>query len=236
MEEQQVQKIAGPTQAEFNALKIELEQKDRTIRELQGKIEELNNQCNKLNAQILEKDGNINQLMDQIKNLQNTINNFQAQINQLNNEKAQYQAQIPQLQNQLSQIQQENLALKQQMAPLQAQIRKLQEEVAYKDKRIQELKEPRPVMPSSLAQGITSQPPSYGITSSFSKPDTNNVSNTISTESSSSIGTGRRVCPNCGATGFAIKEVEDKSRIISYIPKPQYAKKYICTKCGYDFS
>jgi len=48
-------------------------------------------------------------------------------------------------------------------------------------------------------------------------------------------GTGRRLCPNCGASGFAVKEVEDKSRIISYIPKPIYAKKLVCTKCGFEF-
>ena len=42
-------------------------------------------------------------------------------------------------------------------------------------------------------------------------------------------------CPNCGATGFAIKEVEDKSKIISYIPKPIYAKKLLCSKCGFEF-
>jgi len=48
------------------------------------------------------------------------------------------------------------------------------------------------------------------------------------------LGTGiRRVCPNCGST--AIKEVEDKTKILSYIPKPIYAKKNICTKCGYEF-
>ena len=49
------------------------------------------------------------------------------------------------------------------------------------------------------------------------------------------LASGRRVCPNCGASGFAIKEVEDKSKIISYIPKPQYAKKNVCTKCGFEF-
>ncbi|MGV9199885.1 MAG: hypothetical protein ACOC4M_13830, partial [Promethearchaeia archaeon] len=49
------------------------------------------------------------------------------------------------------------------------------------------------------------------------------------------LGSGRRKCPNCGATGQAIKEVEDKSKIISYIPKPIYGKKNVCTKCGYEF-
>ena len=117
------------------------------------------------------------------------------------------------------------------MSPLQTQITKLQEEIAYKEKRIEELKEPMAVMPSSLAKGIISQTPTdYGVSPSFSSPTT-----TPSSSPSPSGSTGRRVCPNCGATGFAVKEVEDRTRIISYIPKPIYAKKYVCTKCGFEF-
>ncbi|MHA1149067.1 MAG: hypothetical protein ACTSR8_12585 [Promethearchaeota archaeon] len=45
----------------------------------------------------------------------------------------------------------------------------------------------------------------------------------------------RKQCPNCGASAFNIKEVEDRTKILSYIPKPIYAKKNVCTKCGYEF-
>lgn len=45
----------------------------------------------------------------------------------------------------------------------------------------------------------------------------------------------KRLCPECGAMGFAIKEVDDKSRIISYVPRRIYAKKKVCTKCRYEF-
>jgi len=45
----------------------------------------------------------------------------------------------------------------------------------------------------------------------------------------------KRQCPNCGASGFAIREIDDKTRIISYIPRRIYAKKKHCTKCGYEF-
>ena len=43
-----------------------------------------------------------------------------------------------------------------------------------------------------------------------------------------------RQCPNCGAMGFAIKEVEDRTMILSYTPKV-YGKKRVCTKCSYEF-
>ena len=52
---------------------------------------------------------------------------------------------------------------------------------------------------------------------------------------SSSTGILTRICPQCGAMGFAIKEVEDKNKIISYIPRRIYAKKKVCTKCFCEF-
>ena len=224
----------GPSQTDYDAIYSQVQQKDGTISQLQAQIGDLNNQCAILNAQLLEKDNHINQLSSQIRSLQSTAEGYQNQITQLNNEKAQFQAMIPQLQNQVQQFQQENMSLQQQIGPLQSQINKLQEELTYKDRRIQELKEPKAVMPSSLAQGVTSQTPSYGSTPSYISPDVSQTPSP-STEFSGGLGSGRKICPNCGSTGFAIKEVEDKTKIISYIPKPQYAKKNVCTKCGFEF-
>jgi len=45
----------------------------------------------------------------------------------------------------------------------------------------------------------------------------------------------KRKCPNCGATGFSIKEVDDKTRIITYVPRKIYVKKKVCTKCRFEF-
>ena len=45
----------------------------------------------------------------------------------------------------------------------------------------------------------------------------------------------KRICPQCGAMGFDIKEEDDKSQIISYIPRRIYAKKRVCTKCFLEF-
>ena len=53
--------------------------------------------------------------------------------------------------------------------------------------------------------------------------------------SQTSQGTLKRICPNCGAMGFAIKEVEDKSNILSYVPYRIYAKKKVCSKCFHEF-
>ena len=50
-----------------------------------------------------------------------------------------------------------------------------------------------------------------------------------------SIRQNKRKCPNCGATGFSIKEVDDKSHIICYAPRRIYMKKKVCTKCRFEF-
>ena len=50
-----------------------------------------------------------------------------------------------------------------------------------------------------------------------------------------SIRQNKRKCPNCGVTGFAIKEVDDKTQIICYAPRRIYKKKRVCTKCRCEF-
>ena len=56
------------------------------------------------------------------------------------------------------------------------------------------------------------------------------------------LGTGgfaseeRTTCPMCGSTGSSIKQIEDKTKVLSYVGHiPMYAKKHVCKKCGYEF-
>ena len=50
-----------------------------------------------------------------------------------------------------------------------------------------------------------------------------------------SLRQNKRKCPNCGASGFSIKEVDDKTQIIAYAPRRIYKKKKVCTKCRFEF-
>ncbi len=165
---------------------------------------------------------------------------FQVQIDQLANEKAQLEAQISALQNQIQDLQQSYGMLQQQIGPLQQENAKLRQDLSYKDKRIQELQEPQPVMASSLASQPVGSPGATTGTA-FGAPAPAMASAparapAMTSAPAPSIGAGsRRQCPNCGAVGFDIKEVEDRSKIVSYIPKPIYAKKNVCSKCGYEF-
>ena len=200
---------SGPSQQEYEALLSQVEEKNNTINQLKDQLSSL-----QLSAENYQKQ--IKELNEQTSNLNNILIERDKQIDQLSNEKIQLESQVQEAQQQV-------LTLQQQVTPLQQQVAKLQEEVAYKEKRIEELKEPRAVMASTLGQqSIDSQPPASSSVSTTPAPIPE-------------IKSGRRVCPNCSASGFAIKEVEDKSKIISYIPKPIYAKKMVCTKCGYEF-
>lgn len=53
--------------------------------------------------------------------------------------------------------------------------------------------------------------------------------------SDTNIRQNKRKCPKCGAAGFSIKEVDDKTRIITYVPRRIYMKKKVCTKCRFEF-
>jgi len=225
----------GPSQQEYDKILNQLQEKDKKILQFQNKVQEVNSQLSNLNTLLLERDNQINIFDNQIKNLQASTDSFQDKINELMNENSIIKAQ-------LSAQQQENAMLQQQISPLQVQISKLQEDLSYKEKRIQELKEPKAVMSSSLASHpSTIQSPSYGYKTSISSSTSKIPESSTSIDDTSALGKdlgpsgARRVCPNCGASGFAIKEIEDKSKIISYIPKPIYAKKHVCTKCSYEF-
>jgi len=77
-------------------------------------------------------------------------------------------------------------------------------------------------------------PPSYP--SQLAQPTTIHPQQAISTLTPQvDTRINKRQCPECGAMGFAIREVDDKSRIISYVPRRIYAKKKVCTKCRYEF-
>ena len=87
--------------------------------------------------------------------------------------------------------------------------------------RIQNLQQPKTSSP--VYTPPLHQPPGLS-----QKAQPTRAPNTIST-------TMVRQCPNCAASGFAIREIDDKSRIISFVPRRIYAKKKHCTKCGFEF-
>ena len=118
--------------------------------------------------------------------------------------------------------------LKDENAELRSRIQNLQQQLSQPQQQLnppqQQLSPPKQQLspPQHTSQQIdTIVVPNQQISLATS-PSTNYISN-------------KRKCPKCGAMGFAIKEVKDKTRLISYVPTRIYAKKRVCTKCRYEF-
>ncbi len=137
------------------------------------------------------------------------INELTTQISELQNQVYQLQTLINEKDNQINQLYNENQQMK-------AQIQSLQQQASQS---------PNYGQPTQA----TTQP------QAAQTPVVGQTANSIITSSTDTITLNKRECPKCGAFGFAIKEVEDKSRLLSYIPRRIYAKKHVCTKCFYEW-
>ncbi len=115
---------------------------------------------------------------------------------------------------QVSQLKDENTELRARIQNLQKQLNQPQQQLSPPQ---QQLHPPQP----TNQQKNTIRVPNQEIS--------------LATSPSTSYSTLKRKCPKCGAMGFAINEVDDKTRLISYVPRRIYAKKRVCTKCRYEF-
>jgi len=166
-----------------------------------------------------EKDLRI--LESQITELFTLLEKKEIQTSQLKDENAELRARIQNLEQQLSQPQQQLSQPQQQLSQPQQQISPPQQQISPPQ---QQLKPPQQQL----------SPPQHA----NQQIDTIIVPNqqiSLATSPSTSHSTYKRKCPKCGAMGFAIKEVDDKTRLISYVPVKIYAKKRVCTKCRYEF-
>jgi hypothetical protein len=144
-----------------------------------------------------------------------TINKLTEQITELFSKIHFYQALIAEKDHKISQLVNENNQLK-------AQIQDISNEFISPPPVSQESYTPPPP-PAPISKPKTSATPTL---------NEQTISN-FSTSTDPRV--NKRQCPNCGATGFAIREIDDRSNIISYVPRRIYAKKKSCTKCRYEW-
>jgi hypothetical protein len=138
------------------------------------------------------------------------IDKLSKQITKLWNQVQYYQVLVTQQENQIANLLNENSQLKAQIQNLSLQ----PTPPSYQSQQSYTPSVPAPSVhtPTVPTQQAPSIPPSDVVTSTL-----------------------KRLCPNCGAMGFAIREEDDKTKIISYIPRRIYAKKRVCTKCRFEF-
>ncbi|MFX1340679.1 MAG: hypothetical protein ACFFDK_18860 [Promethearchaeota archaeon] len=134
---------------------------------------------------------------------------------------AEYEKKLNQLTNQIYGLQTQIETLKALLEDKDYIINQLSNENSQLKSQIQGFQQPlKPINPPNQYQNPIKPPNQY-------------ITPPIATNTG--VITNKRVCPICGAMGFAIKEFDDKSRIISYIPRRIYAKKRVCTKCRHEF-
>ncbi|MFX1390069.1 MAG: hypothetical protein ACFE9Z_08410 [Promethearchaeota archaeon] len=126
--------------------------------------------------------------------------------------------------------------LSEQINDLFSKIHFYQAVLAEKELEINQLKDENYRLKAEI-QNVSPQlnPPSYPSQDSYTPPPRPDSQVSSPTTSNTDSRTNKRVCPNCGAMGFAIREVDDKLNIISYSPRRMYAKKKVCTKCRYEW-
>jgi chromosome segregation ATPase len=154
-------------------------------------------------------------------NLEDLPPEYEKDLNILENQITELFTLLEKKEIQLSLLKDENEELRTRIQKLQQQLNQPQQQL-----------NPPPQKLSPPQQQLS--PPQH----SDQQIDTIRVPNqqiSLATSPSTSVSTNKRKCPKCGAMGFAIKEVKDKSRLISYVPTRIYAKKRVCTKCRYEF-
>jgi len=154
-------------------------------------------------------------------NLEGLPPEYEKDLSILENQITELFALLEKREMQLSQLKDENAELRTRIQNLQQQLSQPQQQLSQPQ---QQLSQPQQQLspPQHTNQQIdTIRVPNQQIPLATS-PSTNYISN-------------KRKCPKCGAMGFAIKEVDDKTRLISYVPSRIYAKKRVCTKCRYEF-
>lgn len=174
-----------------------------------------------------------NNMDDPTSEYEETINKLSDQITELFTKIHFYQALIAEKDQQISQLTKENYQLK-------AQIQNLTHEVTPPPYPSQQSYTPPPISESEsytlppLPESESYSPPPIPEPQSYIPPaPTQEPTSTIISSEDPRI--NKRVCPSCGAMGFAIREVDDKSKVISYVPRRIYAKKKACTKCRYEW-
>lgn len=165
---------------------------------------------------------------DPISEYEKTINKLTDQITELFSKIHFYQALIAEKDHEISKLTNENYQLK-------AQIQNLSYEIKPLPPPSQEFYTPPPPPPSQ--ESYTPPPPPPIPTSApETLPSTTLIEQaTPKFTAVSDPRINKRQCPNCGAMGFAIREIDDKSNVISYIPRRIYAKKKSCTKCRFEW-
>jgi len=201
---------------EINQKNLEVEELKRKLSEGQvdsSSLGEKDQEIARMREQIVNSSSNTQSLEVKVPELHLKIQTLQSKIQELEStavSRADFDSIFTQNKELEGRISTFNLKI----GSLSNENEQLKREIADKIKKINSLTEPHSVMAPALG-----------------KPNAPSTFKSASTDDT--YGTSRIVCPHCGSSKLTV--IEDKSRIISYIPSPVYAKKNICSQCGFEF-
>ncbi|MHA1745581.1 MAG: hypothetical protein ACTSWW_06250 [Promethearchaeota archaeon] len=213
-----------------------LEEESSQLSQFQDENYRLETHVTQLELLMTERAESLNRANDKLQELQRNKVSMEEYISKLKQEMVPmntHNTALQKIQEQIQHIQ----ALTGDCQRVSSQNSDLQNQLAAKER---ELKNIAPTM--VMTPSLVSKPASATSSSQSSSPQ----SMTPTVPSSSSYDsyysqeainqdTTRLVCPQCGASGSKISVVDDKTRIISYSPRPIYRKKNVCNQCGFEF-
>jgi len=209
------------------------------LSELQDDNYRLETHVTQLELLMTERAESLNRANDKLQELQRNKLSMEAYVTKLKEDivpKSTHNAALQKIQEQTQHIQ----ALSGDYQRVSSKNSDLQNQLAAKERELKNIA-PTMVMTPSLAKPTATPSSTFSSTSAVSPqsvtPTAPSASSYDSYYSQEAINqdTSRVVCPHCGASGSKISVVDDKTKIISYVPRPVYKKKNICNQCGFEF-
>ncbi|NMC08457.1 MAG: hypothetical protein GYA24_24830 [Candidatus Lokiarchaeota archaeon] len=185
---------------------------------LNSKVAMLEQKVQSLESQLGQATQSGDSLSGQVAELQKQVADLTGQLGAAKTTISQKEANITALEGAKNQLTAE-------VGELKAKISSLENTIAAKDAEIQKAT----AQLEELNTKIASQQ------STISEQEAKIKELEPATPESEFASDSRIICPMCG--NIDIKNVEDKTRVLSYVGHvPIYAKKHICKKCSYEFT
>ncbi|TFG08869.1 MAG: hypothetical protein EU539_00985 [Promethearchaeota archaeon] len=210
VKEAELEYVANLYDKEKSLHSLDIENANKNTIILENKLEELK-------KSNLEKDKINSGLLSQIENLNSEISRKDERIHEIINEINDFYKEILSKDDEIENTSNNHEDIHQKITSLvnffsqrDAELKEQKEEVVKKEEIIKNQAEQIATLQAELDE--------------LKPPEISNITKE------------RLICPKCGAVGKDIKNVEDKSKPLSYVGNmPMYAKIHVCKKCGNEF-
>ncbi len=212
-------------EAEIGTLKGEVSTLTGEKTALLGEKDSLNSNVAMLEQRVQSLESQLGQATQSGDSLSGQVGDLQKQVADLTGQLGAAKTTVSQKEANISAIEGSKNQLTAEVEELKAKISSLENTIAAKDAEIQKATAQLEELNTKIA----------GQSSTISEQEAKIKELEPATPESEFTSETRIICPMCG--NIDIKNVEDKTRVLSYVGHvPIYAKKHICKKCSYEFT